>query len=78
MSRCPVFLDGKMLYDKQRLNVLSSLRQNQREKHIMHFCEVPRQRKVMECVTADPASYHFFKQVYTEDLQTADLYTKCD
>jgi hypothetical protein len=53
-------LDGKTLHDKQRLKVLSSLRQSQRLKYMMRLCELPSHGKAMECAAADRGSSHFF------------------
>jgi hypothetical protein len=60
-SRPSIMFDGKTLHDKQRLKVLSSLRQSQRAKHMMRLCKLPSQGKAMECVAADTASSHFFR-----------------
>jgi hypothetical protein len=60
-SRPFIMFDGKTLHDKQRLKVLSSLRQSQRAKHMMRLCDLPNQGEAMECVAADTASSHFFR-----------------
>lgn len=54
-------IEDKTLRSAQRYLVLRTLRDNRRNQHLTRLLELPSQGKVIDCVSADPASSHFIR-----------------